>query len=118
MTEALGRFRERAETVSREPGDIALHEVFIDLTDGMALSLQPLGKLLSGTQLPLETPRGIAFVVEGGCQVIEVQPQWPTPQPGNHAWPYKGVCEHVLLLFHKSCLEKEKDGMSGSCRVG
>ena len=78
-----------------------MHEVFIDLTDGMALSLQPLGKLLSGTKITLDTTRGIALVVEGGCQVIEVQPQWPTPQPGNHARPYKGVFEHVFLLFHK-----------------
>jgi hypothetical protein len=75
MTEALGRFRELAGTVSREPGDIALHEVCIDLTDGIALSLQPLGKLLSGTKRTLDTTRGISFVVEGDCQVIEVPPQ-------------------------------------------
>jgi hypothetical protein len=75
MTEALGRFRELAGTVSRAPGDIALQEVFIYLTDGMALSLQPLGKLLSGTQITLDTTGGIAFVVEVGCQVIEVQSQ-------------------------------------------
>jgi hypothetical protein len=39
MAEALGRFREFAGAVSCQPGDIALYEVFIDLADGIALSL-------------------------------------------------------------------------------
>jgi len=39
MAETLGRFRELAGPVAREPGDIALYEVAIYLADGIALLL-------------------------------------------------------------------------------
>ena len=39
MAETLGRFRELAGPVAREPGDIALYEVSIYLADGIALLL-------------------------------------------------------------------------------
>jgi len=48
-------------------------------------------------------------------------PQGTPPQPGNDALSYKGLFEHVLLLFLKGCVEcveKEKDRMFRSCRVG
>ena len=62
MAEALGRFREVAGTVPREPGDIALQEGFVHLADGRPCPVQPSGKLLSGTKerwiYSGHTPRG------------------------------------------------------------
>jgi hypothetical protein len=63
MTEALRCFRELAGRVSYEPREIALQEVFIYLVDRIALSFQPLGKLLSGSQIVLDTTRCISFLV-------------------------------------------------------
>jgi hypothetical protein len=93
-------------------------EVFIHLADGIALSLYPLGERLSGTQKTLETTWGVAFVVQGGGEAIQVWPQRTPPQPGHHARPYTGVFEPGLLLCLKGCPEKEKDRTSRSCKVG
>jgi hypothetical protein len=79
MAETLGRFRELAGPVSREPGDITLDEVSIYLADDIALPLQPLGIVFSGTKIELDTTRGIPLVMEGGCEVIQVWPKWPMP---------------------------------------
>ena len=90
------------EGAARRAKRLLSHDCKRSLFFAPLLREPPLGKLLSGTKITLDTTRGIALVVEGGCQVTQVQPQWPTPQPGNHARPYKGVFEHVFLLFHKS----------------
>ena len=63
--------------------------------------VQPLRKLLSGAQKTLYATWSIACVVERGCKVIEVRPEWTPPQPGNDALSYKGLVEHVLFLFRK-----------------
>jgi hypothetical protein len=118
IAQTLGRFWKVTGTVSYETGEIALQEVFIQRADGIALSLYPLGKLLSGTQETLDTTRGISCVVQGGGEGIQVWPQRTPRQLGNHTHPYKGVFEHGLLLFLRDGLEKEKDRTSGSCRVG
>jgi hypothetical protein len=112
MAETLGRFGKVPAAVSWECGDITVYEVFIHLADGIALLLYPLGEFLSRTQKTLDTTRGIAFVVQGGGEGIQVRSQRTPPQPGNHAGSYKGVLKHVLLLFLKGCLEKEKDRTS------
>jgi hypothetical protein len=99
MAESLGRFRELAGPVAREPGDIALEEGAIHLADAIALPLQPLGIVFSGTEIELDTTRCIPLVLEGGCKVIQVRPQRTAPQPGNHGCADKGVFEHTSLLF-------------------
>jgi hypothetical protein len=40
--------------------------------------------------------------------VIEVRPQWTTPQPVNDALSYKGLFEHILVLFLKGWVEKDR----------
>jgi hypothetical protein len=75
----LGRFGQVPGTVSREAGDIALYEVGIHRADGIALSVDPVGKLLSGTQKTLDTTRSIAFVVQRGREGIEVRSQRTPP---------------------------------------
>jgi hypothetical protein len=63
MAETLGRFREFAGAVPRQPGDIALDELFIDLADGIALALEPSSIVYSGTKIELDTARCISCVV-------------------------------------------------------
>jgi hypothetical protein len=65
----------------------------------------------------LGTTGGVSFLAQGGSEMIEGRPQRTPPQPGNHAWSYKGVFEHMLLLLLKHCLEREKDRTSCSCKV-
>src|SRR5437879_2342585 len=110
--ETLGRFGQVAGTGAWKPGDRALYEVFIHLEDGIALFLEPLGKLLSRTKRALCTTWGVSFLAQGGSEMIERRPHRTPPQPGNHAWSYKGVFEHVLLLLLKRCMEQEKDRTS------
>ena len=118
VAQALGGFGQVPGTVFGESGAIALYEGCIHLADGRALSVDPVGKLRSSTQKPLDATRGIAFVVQGGREVIEVWSQRTPPQPGDHTCSYKGAFKHGILLFLKGCLEREKGGMSESCRVG
>jgi hypothetical protein len=116
--ETLGGFRQIPGAVFGEAGAIPLDESGIHLADGRALALDPVGKLLSGAQKPLNTLWGIAFVVQGSREGIQVGSQRTLPQPGNHPWADKGLFKHGILLFLKDGLEKEKDGMSASCRGG
>jgi hypothetical protein len=109
MAETLGRFGKIPAAVSGESGDITVDEVFIHLADGIALSVDPVGEFLSGTQKTLDTTQGIPFVVQGSSEGIERQPQRTPPQPGHHTGLYKGVLKPMLLLFLTGCLEKEKD---------
>ena len=110
--ETLGRFGQVAGTGAWKPGDRALYEVFIHLEDGIALFLEPLGKLLSRTKRALCTTWGVSFLAQGGSEMIERRPHRTPPQPGNDALSYKGLVEHVLFLFRKGCLEKEQDRTS------
>jgi len=116
--QTLGRCGKVPGTVSCETGAIASYEVFIHRADGIAVSWDPWGTRLSGTQKTRETTRGIAFVVQGGGEGIQVWPQRTPPQPGHHPRPYKGVFEPGLLLCLRDGLDKAKDRPSGSCRVG
>jgi hypothetical protein len=75
VAQALGGFRQVPGTVFREAGDIALYEGCVHLADGIALSVYPVGKLLGGTQKPLDATQGIALVVQGGREMIEVGSQ-------------------------------------------
>jgi hypothetical protein len=114
----LGGFGQVPGTVCGESGDTALYEGCIHLADGKALSVDPGGNLLSSTHKPLDATRGIAFVVQGGREVIEGGSQRTPPQPNDHTCSRTGTFKLGVLLFLKGCLEKEKDGMSTSCRVG
>jgi hypothetical protein len=98
-----------------ESSAIALDEGCIHLADGKALSVASVGTRLSSTQQPLDAPRGIAFMVQGGREVIEVGSPRTPPHPDDHPCSCTGTFKHGVLLFLKGCLEKEKDGMAESC---
>src|SRR5215475_11205142 len=95
----LGRFGQVPVPVFWETGAIAVDEIDIALTEGVALCVDPPCVLLSGTQKPLDRIRGIAFLVQGSREGIHVRPERALPQSGNHAWPNKSVFKHALLLF-------------------
>jgi hypothetical protein len=75
VAQALGGFGQVPGTVFREAGDIAVYEGCVHLADGIALSVYPVGKLLCRTQKPLDATWGIAVVVQGGREGIEVGAQ-------------------------------------------
>lgn len=117
MAEALGRLREVAGPVPREPGDIVLKDSLSHRADGRALLVQPSGKLITGAQRALAMTRCLPFVMEEGGEVLQVRPQGPAAQASHHGRPDQEVCEPGLRLCRHGCLEKEKRRMSGSCRV-
>lgn len=55
VAQPLGGFGQVAAPVSGEPREILLYQVLIHLVDGIALSLQPPRKLLSGAKKALDT---------------------------------------------------------------
>jgi len=55
IAQTLGCLWKVTGAVFWESGEITVYEVCIDLADGIALFVYPLGKLLSGTQKPLDT---------------------------------------------------------------
>jgi hypothetical protein len=61
--QTLGRFGQVPVPVFWEVGAIPVDEVGIHLTDGVAVCVDPLRALLSGTQKPLDIIPGIAFMV-------------------------------------------------------
>jgi hypothetical protein len=69
-----GRFGQVPVPVFWEAGAIAVDEIASDLTEGVALGIDPVRGLLSGTQKPLESIRGIAFLVQGRREGLHVRP--------------------------------------------
>lgn len=99
MAEALGRLWAVARTVPSEPGDIAVYHGGVPRADGNAVSVQPSGTLLTGTQGALEMTRCIPFVGEEGGEVVQVWPHGTTAQSGHHGRPDKDMFAPGLLLF-------------------
>jgi hypothetical protein len=118
MVEPLRGFGQVAATVALESGNIALEDGFVKVADSIALSMQPAAERITGAQIALYTARGIPLLVQAGSQIVQIGSQQTTPQASDYVRPYKEGFEHASLLFLWSCLEKEKDGTSGSCEVG
>src|SRR5882724_8036954 len=79
--------------------DRALDECLIYIGNGMSVLGEPLPKLLASTQRPPDTVGGILVLVQGGGEGIQVGPQRPAPQAGDHRGARKAVLDHKLLLF-------------------
>jgi hypothetical protein len=99
MVETLGRFRKIPRTIPLEPGDVALQDGFIHLTQGIALPLQPPAERIIGAHIALDTAPSIALLMEEGSRVVQVRSQRTTPQLGDHVRPDKDVFEPASLLF-------------------
>src|SRR5262245_63450522 len=98
MGEPRGGFRPAARRRSWQGSKIARDERLIYIDNGIAVLGEPPPKLLASTQRPPDTVGGIPVLVQGGGEGIQVEPQRPAPQAGNHRGACKAVLDHKLLL--------------------
>src|SRR5215467_2481324 len=82
--------------------EIARNERLIHVGNGIAVLGEPPPKLLASTQRPPDTVASIPVLVQGGGEGIQVEPQRPAPQAGDHRSPRIAVLDHRLLLCSES----------------
>ena len=99
MRQTLGRFGELARPIPLKPADIVLDGRLVDLGDIIALTFQPSAKQIAGSQTTLDTAWGIALLVQGSCEVVQIGAQRTASQPGDDRGVHEAVLDHRLLLF-------------------